>query len=62
MSLVCAQNNHIGVLTNKILTPQHFLQKFLRVPPEIDVWICDTLYNYSEIVNDFTKYLKQNCW
>ena len=35
---------------------------YLRVSPEIVVWIEDFLDDNFLIENDFTKYLKERCW
>ena len=40
---------------------KHFNHIWVRVPPEIVVWIYDTYDNNFEIVNDFTKYLLESC-
>ena len=34
---------------------------YLRVPPEIVVWIFDTLDNVFKIENRFTKCFKESC-
>ena len=34
---------------------------YLRIPPEIVVWIYDTFENNFEIDKGFTKYLKESC-